>query len=59
MARTKKKITKTQKEKMNPHGSGQSRYAMKLARRKRAARDLGLPESSSWPVIWAYQDRLI
>ena len=42
------------KKKKDPnHKSGNSKYAQKLAKRKREAKALGLSSSTPYPVIWA------
>ena len=57
MARNKKKTTRADKIKANPGPSGSSRYALKIAKRKRLARSLGLPDNTPYPAIWAEQER--
>jgi hypothetical protein len=51
--KNKKRLTRNQKIKMNPQGSGNSNYARKCLRRAKAANLLGLPSSTPYPVIWA------
>ena len=50
MAR-KRKPTRKQKQKMNPHGKGNSKYALKVARRKKAARRAGFNSDTPYPII--------
>ena len=50
-----KKITRKQKIKMNPEGSGNSRYAKKVARRTKLAKSLDLPADTPYPLIWITQ----
>ena len=46
-----RKLTRKQKIKMNPQGSGRSKYALKIAKRRREAVKLGLPENTPYPII--------
>ena len=36
--------------------AGKSKYAAKVASRKRAAAKVGLPSNATWPEIWAAQE---
>lgn len=48
----KKRMIRKQKKKKTPHWKGTSKYARKQAqKRERAAREIGLPVSSSWAEI--------
>ncbi len=49
----KKRLTRKQKREMNPTGSGNSKYALKIAQRAKIARGIGLPADTPYPVIWA------
>jgi hypothetical protein len=49
----KKKLTRKQKRQMNPEGSGNSKYARKIGKRKKAAIRAGLRPNATWPEIWA------
>lgn len=48
----------SKKKKLPTKPDGQSKYAKKVAARRRAAARLGLPKDSTWPVIHAEQKRL-
>lgn len=53
-----KRKTRKQKMKDRPQGpTGQSKYALKVARRKRKAVSLGLPENTPYPAIVSYLER--
>ena len=48
-----RKLTRRQKMKAGPMTpGGRSQYALKVARRRRAAENLGLPGDATWPEIW-------
>lgn len=44
---------KTRKKKQSEKPKGKSKYALKVARRKRTALAAGLPADTPYPVIWA------
>ncbi|KKM95291.1 hypothetical protein LCGC14_1189670 [marine sediment metagenome] len=48
-----RKLTRKQKIKMNPNGSGNSKYAQKITQRAKFARKRGFEGDTPWPVIWA------
>ena len=52
----KKRLTRKQKREMNPKGSGNSKYAQKISTRSKAAKSLGLPGNTPYPVIWAQRN---
>ena len=55
----KKRMTRKQKKKKTPHWKGTSKYALKQQqKRERAAREIGLPISSSWAEINEYKREL-
>jgi hypothetical protein len=47
-------VSKKQKSKSDKT-QGESKYAKKIAYRRKVALSLGLPPNSPWPVIWANQ----
>ena len=53
MSKRKKKMTRKQKREMNPHGSGNSKYAKKIQARRKLALSMGLPGNTPYPVLWA------
>lgn len=50
---SKRKTRKQKQHERSTKPSGQSRYALKIARRRKVAIALGLPPGTPWPVIWA------
>ena len=52
MSKRKKKMTRKQKREMNPHGSGNSKYAKKIQSRRKFAREQGYSQDTPWPVMW-------
>jgi len=46
-----KRKTRTQKEETNTRKPKSSKYALKLARRRREAEKLGLPKNTTYPVM--------
>ena len=51
----KKRSTRKQKVQMDPHGSGNSKYAQKLRVRRKLAKRLGLSVNATYPEICAAQ----
>lgn len=48
-----KKLTRKQKREMNPHGSGNSKYAKKVKARRKMALSMEMPVDTPYPVLWA------
>ncbi len=51
MSKRKIKLTRKEKIKMNPHGSGNSKYAKKLKKRRKLAQKLDLSLDTTYPQM--------